>query len=322
MLTVAIVMIPEMFPHSVLEPYDVFSRSQEIYRARTGQKANAPFSVSLVGESVFNPVNFDHIRIEPTVDVSSGSQFDLIWIPSLMIDHGLSYRKRKKIINWIRQQYLRGAEVAAVCTGSFLLAETGLLNFKNTTLHWTFADLFQDIYPMVEVQPHLPISQTDNLYSAAADSEWLRLLATVMEVHYGKEFSTRTAEMLTFSSARHADRQPAQNSPETRDALVVKTQAWLTAHISEDNLISRAANELGLSESSLTRRFKNAHKVSVINFIQNTRIERAKEALEMTNMSIEKISDMVGYRDSSYFRRLFKVKTGMTPKQYRNTYCV
>ena len=104
------------------------------------------------------------------------------------------------------------------------------------------------------------------------------------------------------------------------DAIVLKTQSWLSEHISEANLIARAAHEFGLSESSLTRRFKSARSESVINYIQYLRIERAKEALELTNMPVEKISDLVGYRDSSYFRRLFKGKTGMTPKEYRKQY--
>ena len=322
MLKVAIIVIPEAFPHSITEPLDVFTRCQSIYQKRTGQYADQKPSVSLVAESKDVKINFNGIQITPTDDMSGSTRYDIIWIPSLMVDQDLSYRARRRVVQWIRDQAKSGAEIATVCTGAFLLAETGLLNHRSTTLHWSFTDLFSKTYPQVLVKPHVPIVHHQNIYSAAANSEWITLVTEILEKWYGKAFSSKTAEMFIFNSykGKKAKLYDWKYLNHTQDAIVAKTQAWLTEHISEDNLISRAATEIGLSESALSRRFKLAHCESVISYVQHVRVERAKEALELTKMPVEQISDLVGYSDSSYFRRLFKGRTGMTPKQYRKHY--
>lgn len=319
MLKVAIVITPEAFPHSIIEPLDVFSRCQTIYQRRTGQTHSDKPQVALVAETLEQTIELNGIRISPTHDVWTTEKFDVVWIPSLMVDDALSYRQRTKMQRWIKDQFQHGAEIATVCTGAFLLAETGLLNHRESTLHWTYSDLFSEMYPLVRVKPHVPVHCEDRLYSAAADSEWITLATEILERKYGRFFSAKTAEMFIFNGYKRIGGQVFENrfTNQTRDAIIAKTQAWISEHFSEENLISRAAIEFGLSESSLARRFKSAHRESVINFIQHVRIQRAKEALEMTKLPVEKISDLVGYRDSSYFRRLFKIKTGMTPKQYR-----
>lgn len=319
MLSVAIVVVPEAFPHSIIEPLDVFSRCQTIYSKRTGQTVDQKPLVALVGETRDLSIEFNGIRIAPTDDVSGQQKFDVIWIPSLMIDERLTYKNRKKMIRWIREQANHGAEIASVCTGAFLLAETGLLNHRQTTLHWSFSDLFSDTYPLPQVKPHVPLTSDGNIHCAAADSEWITLASAILERRFGRVFSAKTAEMFVFNGYKRVNGRVFETRfvNQTKDAIIAKTQAWIAEHICEENLISRAAIEFGLSESALARRFKSAHRESVINFIQHVRIERAKEALEMTKLPVERISDLVGYRDSSYFRRLFKIKTGMTPKQYR-----
>lgn len=322
MFKVAIVVIPEAYPHSIIEPFDLFSRSQSIYQCRTGQGSDDCSSVTLVAEDKDQILDFNSVQIKAADDVRSREVYDLVWIPSLIIDQRMEYRKRKQMISWIKSQYNAGAKVATVCTGAFLLAETGLLNFKNTTLHWSFAESFSEKYPLVTVNPQIPVCAEDGFYSAAADSEWLSLSRTILKDRFGKDFSTKTAEMFSFNGVRSGStgKRVAGSVGNAHDAIAEKTKNWLSDHISENNLITRAATELGMSESSLARRFKSAHRVSLIGFIQEVRIERAKDALEMTSMPVERISDLIGYRDSSYFRRLFKIKTGMTPKEYRKNY--
>ncbi len=319
MFKVAIVVIPEAFPHSIIEPLDVLSRCQTIYYKRTGQLNDLKPEIALVGETRDFQIEFNGISISPTEDVTTQERYNVVWIPSLLVDNSLAYRNRKKMIRWIREQARQGAVVATVCTGAFLLAETGLLNHRTTTLHWSFAELFTETYPLIKVQPQVPVICDEKFYSAAADSEWITLVSEILTLKYGKVFSSKTSEMFVFNGYKRSSGMAlgTRFANRTQDAIIAKTQAWISEHIAEENLVSRAACEFGLSESSLARRFKSAHQESVINYIQHIRIERAKEALEMTKLPVERISDMVGYRDSSYFRRLFKIKTGMTPKQYR-----
>lgn len=322
MFKVAIVVVPEAFPHSIIEPFVLFNRSQTINCYQSVEGVDTSTTVSIVAENKAQVFDTNGIRISPSEDVRTNEIFDLIWIPSLKIGSTASYRKRKLMINWITNQIRMGAKVATVCTGAFLLAETGLLNFKHTTLHWSITEKFTDKYPLVSVNPEIPIFTDGAYYSAAADSEWLALAREVLLNQFGKGFSVKAADMFSFSGLRpiQTNKIPSIAPGETHDSVAEKTRAWLSAHISEENLISRAAIEVGMSESSMARRFKTAFRVSLIGYIQDVRIERAKDALEMSSLPIERISEHIGYRDSSYFRRLFKVKTGMTPKEYRRSY--
>ena len=322
MFKVAIVVIPEAFPHSIIEPFALFNHSQKIYCYRTGESTDACASVSIIAEDKSHVLDSNGICITPSEDVRTREVFDLIWIPSLMIGSSSSYRKRKLMINWIKNQIGLGAKVATVCTGAFLLAETGCLNFKNTTLHWSFTEKFSETYPLVSLNPEIPTFSDGTFYSAAADNEWLALAKEVLSNQFGRDFSIKTAEMCSFTGLRpmQSNKVTSIHKGDNHDAVAEKTRAWLSAHISEENLITRAATEVGMSESSMARRFKTAYRVSLIGYIQEVRIERAKDALEMSSLPIERISEQIGYRDSSYFRRLFKVKTGMTPKEYRKSY--
>lgn len=105
-----------------------------------------------------------------------------------------------------------------------------------------------------------------------------------------------------------------------QDAAILKAERWLTGHFAEEQLTSRVAAELGLSESAFSRRFKQATQETPQVYVQRLRIEKAKEALELTKQPIEEISYLVGYQDSSFFRRLFKRLTGLSPNQYRKQF--
>ena len=106
------------------------------------------------------------------------------------------------------------------------------------------------------------------------------------------------------------------------DAVVRRTEDWLKANFAAANALGSAVEHAGIPERSLKRRFKAATGVSLIEYIQNLRIERGKELLETTDNPVEEISERVGYSDASFFRRLFKRLVGLTPVAYRKMFTV
>ena len=98
MLKIAIIAIPEAFPHSIIEPLDVFSSCETIYKLRSGQQNLSKPTVSLVGESKDIAINFKGVQISPTTDVNEHEKFDVVWIPSLALDNWLSYKKRRQTL--------------------------------------------------------------------------------------------------------------------------------------------------------------------------------------------------------------------------------
>jgi transcriptional regulator GlxA family with amidase domain len=104
------------------------------------------------------------------------------------------------------------------------------------------------------------------------------------------------------------------------DAIVRACEAWLSEHFRERNAVARAVKHSNTAERSLKRRFKAATGVTLIDYLQNLRIEEAKRLLETSEQAANEISFEVGYEDASFFRRLFKRCTGLTPVQYRRVF--
>ena len=104
------------------------------------------------------------------------------------------------------------------------------------------------------------------------------------------------------------------------DAVVRRTEDFLKSQFEKSDVLGRAVEHAGIPERSLKRRFKAATGLSLIEYVQNLRIERGKELLESTDIAIEEISERVGYSDASFFRRLFRRLVGLAPVAYRKMF--
>jgi transcriptional regulator GlxA family with amidase domain len=104
------------------------------------------------------------------------------------------------------------------------------------------------------------------------------------------------------------------------DSIVRVCSNWLTDHFREPNAISGVEKISGLPGRSLKRRFKAAMGSTLIEHVQNLRVEEAKRLLETAQISVDEISAEVGYEDPAFFRRLFKRLTGLTPSEYRRMF--
>jgi transcriptional regulator GlxA family with amidase domain len=104
------------------------------------------------------------------------------------------------------------------------------------------------------------------------------------------------------------------------DAVVSDSEAWLHTHFRQGGVVARAAGRSTLPERTFKRRFKRATGLAPIDYVQNLRIEEAKRLLETTDRPVDEISYEVGYDDASFFRRIFRRRTGVAPAQYRRVF--
>lgn len=321
MYKVAILTIPEALPYSVMGPLDVLRASAAISSVVTGKALQDPFVVELVGETDSGFKSYNGVNITPDASIQSEKQYDLIWIPSLILNPSGLFNTYKNVQRWLIKQFEKGADIVTVCTGAFLLAETGLLNGKQATTHWAYADLFMEKYPAVVLTPQLSVVENERIFCAAAGAAWHDMVMNILERQYGKKCAMETGKMFLLQYHHNGQKHLFQAQPQQHDdALIQSAERWLAAHLSEDNLISKVALTLEVTEATFSRRFKAALNTTPKSWIQSQRIAKAKDALELTNQSVEEISCLVGYQDSSFFRRLFKRETGLSPAQYRKQY--
>lgn len=252
--------------------------------------------------------------------------FDLVFIPSLhhggreQFDQVLS--RQAQAGEWLIAQWRAGAWIAGNCTGTFILAQTGLLDGKTATTTWWLERQFRNKYPHVNLQLRSVITESDRLICAGASASYLLQAARVIERFAGPAIASQTAKslLIDMSQTSQAPYLPLLAERTHTDSLVQRAQHWLQSNMSKDLRISDLAAHLATSDSTLTRRFKAALDQTPLAYLQNLRLEVARSLLEMSDQSVDTIAGRVGYSDTSSFSRLFRERIGMSPGAYRSRF--
>ncbi|MGY8790937.1 MAG: GlxA family transcriptional regulator, partial [Pseudomonadales bacterium] len=259
-----------------------------------------------------------HIKCQTTL--SSISNSDLIFIPGIWGNLRSSLPKLKPMMNWLIQQYATGSTLCSIVTGSYFLAEAGLLQGKSATTHWRFFDEFSQRYPEIKLQRKRFITNDERLYCTGSINAVRDIMQHFVEQLYGESIASEIARQFTHELKRsyeslllNEDQQRSHHDEE-----IIKVQEWLDQNYQADVVIRGLAERFKLSVRSLNRRFKLATNTSPLQYLQNLRIEHAKELLKQSNLAVSEVADMVGYQDASYFTSLFKKATAVTPIEYRS----
>ena len=251
---------------------------------------------------------------------------DLLLLPGLMHSspHDLVQRvaAMQPEMALIRAMHLRGVQLAGSCSGSFLLAETGLLDGHHATCSWWLASAFRDRYPNVQLQADAMVIDDAGMLTAGGAASLQPLMLKLITRVGGEELAQQTARMLLIDSQRQSQApyvsQALMERP--RNSLSEKAEKFLQHELHHEVSVTRLAVHCGTSERSLLRHFRNHHGVTPVAHIQHLRVERAKALLETTHLSFEEIVERCGYNDSASFRKLFKRATAITPGDYRERY--
>jgi transcriptional regulator GlxA family with amidase domain len=229
------------------------------------------------------------------------------------------------LIKWIQTSYINGAALYSACSGSILLAETGLLDGRQATSHWGYQDLFRVNYPNVKFNPTPNLVYADRsgrIVTAGGTTSWHDLALHIIARHASPGDALQIAKVYLLKTHPEGQLPYAgliKHAPHA-DSVVKNIENWLELNFREIDAIKKVVASSTVPERSLKRRFKTATGSTLIEYIQNLRIEEAKRMLENTESSVDDISDEVGYLDCSFFRRLFKRLTGLTPSSYRRMF--
>lgn len=258
--------------------------------------------------------------------INDNLTFDLVFIPGIYYSgrqfiKNLEYLK-SELTDWLLSQHTKGAIIAANCTGTFLLAETGLLNKKRATTTWWLEKKFKTRYPNTFLEIKQLITEDDNLICAGAITSHQHLAIRVIERFYTSSIASMCAKALLVDVGQTAQAPYLSLSSTTihNNKLVSKAQYILQKSIKKPITMEALSDELAVSQRTLFRHFKDAIQMSPLYYLQNLRVEAAKQFLETTNLSVENIVREVGYDDTSSFSRLFQQRTGLTPTGYREKF--
>lgn len=326
-LRVALLAIPEAMPSTLTGIYDVL-KSVEMLPAFGGPGTGAPFEVDIVGESA-QPVQLaSGLPVPIHRPIAEIRKTDIVIVPSLLVPNG-NWRPGRydSLVAWLSEMHRSGATLCSACSGMFLLAETGLFDGKDSTIHWSYANGFRRTFPAVSVHPEkvlVTAGAREELVSCGASTSWHDLVLYIIAKHCG--IAVAQAVTKFFAMQWHEDSLSPYvifEAPRDHgDAAIADAQDWLQTHFSVANPIMEMVRRSGMPERSFKRRFTKATGFSPIAYVQRLRIEEAKRRLERTSHAVDEIAWQVGYEDPAFFRRLFRRVTQLSPAAYRRKFAV
>jgi transcriptional regulator GlxA family with amidase domain len=314
---VTILALDHAVTSSVMGTMDIFSQAGVTYNFAMGAPPEPLFDVEIVtlnGEPVSG---FNKIPILPHRSATEVEATDLVVVSSFMDIETLSTCKAG--IPWLRHQFETGATIAAVCAGSFFLAETGLLDGKRATTHWGLADEFRRRFPRVRLDPNLLIADEGRLLTSGACTSYIDLAVYLIARFHGSTVALQSSKALLHDFSRESQTPYIVYQPrkDHGDAKILAIQEHLERHYNQDFDANKVALNGGMSRRTFERRFKSATGDTPLAYLQRTRVEAAKQLLESGLPTFDEVAYRVGYEDSSFFRKLFIKHTGLRPRDYR-----
>jgi transcriptional regulator GlxA family with amidase domain len=291
--------------------------------ALRSQKLSNPPPIHIQTASIGHETVKTHTGFHWTADttIAEATQNQLIYIPGLWRNPRPIIKKNPGLLDWLREEHQNGALISAVGTGCCFLAEAGLLNGKAATTHWHYFDQFQKNYPLTQLKRQYFITRAGNLYCAASVNSLADLTVHFIQRLFGKEIANHVERHFSHEIRQAYDTNSffEQGHSSHPDEDIIQTQIWLQDNYFRQIIISQLAEKFSMSTRTLNRRFKAALQKSPIEYLQEIRINTAKDLLKTSNLSIGEIAEKVGYQDSGFFSALFFKHLATTPTAYRET---
>jgi len=247
---------------------------------------------------------------------------DLVIIPSqgFLIDPQSEMHTNR--IAWLKSAYENGSDLASICTGAFMLASTGLLDGKKATTHWGMTKQFQKRFPKVDLRTDLLVTDEERLFCGGGISADLNLSLYLIEKYCGREIALQSSrctlvDLDCVTQSPYAIFNPEKNHG---DKVILDAQTQIERSFKKSVDVNALAAEVGLSVRQFNRRFRSATGETVTGYLQLVRIEAAKAELVATRLSFEEIAAKVGYDNASFFRKIFKKSTSISPAEYKRRF--
>ena len=303
----------------IVGAYEIFTQANGHWKDARKKEL---YKVQLVGVS--KTVGFDNrlLTISPQLNIRDVNKTHLIIIPSLVRNFQRASKGNEVLVEWFRSQYKNGAEIAAMCTGAFMLASSGLLDGKDCSTHWSAADMFRTFFPKVNLRTEKLITDEHGLYTNGGGYSFLNLLIYLVEKYYDRPTAIYCSKIFQVEIDRQSQSAFTifKGQKQHDDEVVKKAQLYIESRIDEKISMEHLSSTFAVGRRNFDRRFIKATGNTPLEYIQRVKIEAAKKAFETTRKTINEVMYEVGYTDQKAFREVFRKITGISPLAYRGKY--
>ncbi len=318
--TIGLVAFDGCIGSSVYALADLFSTANAIHRQTGGDGALFQTKIVTPDGSAVRASNGHKVPAEGSLE--DPKDFDVLMVSGIGIeavgDIDETLMTLNPLVDLLRPAADDQKITTASCTGTFLLAEAGVLNGRQATTTWWLASAFSERYPAIEVRSNEIVVDDGSVITSAAGTSYLDLALHVIRRLADPQTAHLCAKFMVVDGGRSSQRPYAipwhfMN----RDPLVEKAEAWVRQQIPNDISVAGLATYLNMSPRTLHRRLSRLHQQTPQDFIQRIRMQEAMRLLETTKQSVAAIGAKIGYADENTFRRAFSAWVGTTPTQHR-----
>ncbi|SEF15410.1 transcriptional regulator, AraC family with amidase-like domain [Rhizobiales bacterium GAS191] len=226
------------------------------------------------------------------------------------------------VVSWVRNRHAAGTTLVSLCSGAFILAETGLVDGLSVATHQICAEALAKRFPQIVVDTNRRIIDHGDIITAGGFLSWVDLGLFLVDRMFGPAMWAETARfVLSDPAAGKARYFTGFAPPQTHaDRAVLKAQEWVHMRDGRGVSLAAMATAARLERRTLLRRFANATGMSPIEYCRAVRIARARELLEGGNASQKQIAQSLGYEDVASFARVFRKAVGSAPGAYRKRF--
>ncbi len=307
---------------TIIAPFNLLKMANSHLKRLKGLEEDQ-FKIDLLGLSKEPVVYQGLFSVKPTATIHEISKTDLIIISPISGDLEREIQNNMDFVKWIKTQRIENeAEIASLCKGAFILAETGLVNGKSCATHWTAHELFQHKYPEVNLIPEKIICEDNGIYSSGGAYSILNFTLYLIERYFGRETAIWCSKVseIEFDRLSQSEFIIFSGQKDHSDELIKDAQLYIENNYQDKLNVDELAQMVNLNGRSFLRRFKKATANTPLEYIQRVKIEAAKKKLESTAETVLEVMYGIGYKDDKAFRNAFRRYSGLAPKEYQRKY--
>ncbi|MGQ4426953.1 GlxA family transcriptional regulator [Streptomyces violaceoruber] len=310
MHTVAVLALDRVIPFDLSTPIEVFTRTR-LPDGRPGYQIRVCAEHPEIDAGAFTlraPWGLEGLR-----------DADTVIVPGTAAAEPLSPAVREAL----RTAAGNGTRIASICSGTFPLAATGLLDGLRATTHWTAAKALARAHPEVDVDPDVLYVDNGRILTSAGAAAGLDLCLHMIRRDYGSAVAAHAARLSVMPLEREGGQAQFilhDYPPVPRGSTFEPLLAWLRENLARDLSLADIAAHAGMSTRTLIRRFREQTGSTPLQWLHRARVRQAQHLLETTEHSVERIAAQVGFGSPTAFRDRFKRNNGVSPHAYRRTF--
>jgi len=297
-----------VLPFELAMPCEIFGRASVPGLA-------SPYSVRVCGEAA--AIKAGAFDLNVPFDLAHVAEAQTVILPGMadpvaLVSNG--------VIAAVRSAADRGARIASICTGAFILAKAGPLDGLHATTHWRAAPMLAAMYPGIQVDPGVLYVDNGQILTSAGAAAGMDLCLHMLRQDHGAAVAADAARLAVMPLERDGGQaQFIVHEPPRTGATLAPLLQWMLQHLDESLSLNDLAKHAGMSMRSMSRHFKQQVGTTPHQWLLTARVRRAQELLETTSLSVEQIALQVGFESAVTLRERFSRELLVSPRGYRRS---